>query len=174
MDCKCNNKPYTIEHVLDLDVDNIAKPVDYFIGVRTVANPSTGATIATPVRVPGERVMPTGNLANVAAIDANNTSLTIPENQVRAGYLDVQPGGNIVRLADASHDPMFLLVQNYTDEKVLIQTTGFLNIEAGHNYIVGRQYYLGANGEPVTDSTVTGKKLFRPISEYTLSVNGDF
>ena len=33
------------------------------------------------------------------------------------------------------------------------------------------QYYLGENGEPVTDSTITGQKLFIPISDTKLAIN---
>lgn len=174
MNCDSCNKPYTVEHVLDTDIDDLATIPDYFIAVRTIENPSTGAVIATPVRVPGARVMPTGNLANVTAITTNNATLEVPENQVRGGYIDVQPGGNIVRLAGTSHPAMFLMVGKYTDAKMLIQTTGFLNIPAGHNYIVGTQYYLDEVGAPTTDSTVTGQKLFMPIDDYTLNVNGEF
>lgn len=171
---QCNNKPYTIQHILDTDIDDLATIPDFFIGVRTVEEPGTGAIVATPVRIPGARVMPTGNLANVVAIDSNNTALEIPENQVLAGYLDAQPGGNVMRLADDTHPAQFLMLGSYTNGKMLIQTTGFLTIQAGHQYIPLQQYYLGANGEPVTDSTVTGQKLFIPLDEYVLNVNGEF
>lgn len=171
---KCNNKPYTIQHILDVDIDDLATVPDYFIGVRTVEEPSTGAVIATPVRIPGAKVMPTGNLANVVAIQANNPALEIPENQVLAGYLDAQPGGNIMKLADADHSAMFLMIGNYTNGKMLIQTTGFLTIPGMHQYLPLQQYYLGENGQPVTDETITGQKLFIPLDEYTLNVNGDF
>lgn len=167
------NKPYTITHVADLDIDDLATIPDYFLGIRIVEDPTDGNTIYTPVRIPGARVMPTGNLANVTAITSNSTALEIPENQVLAGYLDAQPGGNIMKLADDHHAAMFLMIGNYTNGKVLIQTTGFLTIPAGHQYIPLQQYYLGVNGEPVTDSTVTGQKLFLPIDEYTLIVNMD-
>ena len=150
----CNNKPYTITHVADLDIDDLATIPDYFLGIRAVESPSDGNTIYTPVRVPGARVMPTGNLANVTALDTNNTTLEIPENQVRGGYYDIQPGGN--------------------NGKMLVQTTGFLTIPAGHQYIVGQDYYLGENGEPVTDSSITGQRLFTPLNEYILNVNMEF
>lgn len=168
------NKPYTIMGAAELDIDDLATIPDYFLGMRELDDPSTGGKLITPVRVPGARVMPTANLANVMASVTNNTELNIPDNQVRAGYIDVQPGGNIMRYADASHAPMFLMVGEYVNGKMLIQTTGFLSIPAGHQYIVGTQYYLGANGEPVTDSSITGKKLFMPLDDYTLNVNGDF
>lgn len=171
---KCDNQPYTITSINDVDIDDLATIPDYFFGLRSIYNEETGNTILTPVRIPGARVMPTGNLANVVAMTTNNPSLVVPENQVRAGYLDTQPGGNIMRLSDASHRAMFLMIGNYTEGKMLIQTTGFLNIPAGHSYIVGSQYYADENGAPTTDSSVTGQKLFMPLDDYTISVNGDF
>lgn len=170
----CNNKPYTITSINDVDIDDLATAPDYFFGMRAIYNEETGNTILTPVRIPGARVMPTGNLANVIAMDTNNTALTIPENQVRAGYIDTQPGGNIMRLSDANHRAMFLMIGNYTNGKMLIQANGFLRIPAGHSYITGSQYYADENGAPTTDNTVTGQKLFMPLDDYTLNVNGDF
>lgn len=170
----CNNKPYTITHVADLDIDDLATTPDYFLGIRAVESATDGNTIYTPVRVPGARVMPTGNLANVTALTSNNTALEIPEKQVLAGYYDAQPGGNIMKLADSSHPAMFLMIDNYTNGKILVQTTGFLTFSQGHNYIPLQQYYLGDNGQPVTDKTITGQKLFFVLDDYTLNVNGEF
>ena len=168
------NKPYTITHVADLDIDDLATIPDYFLAIRAVEDPTDGNTIYTPVRVPGARVMPTGNLANVTALTANNPALEIPENQVLAGYLNGQPGGNIMMPAEPSHPAMFLMIGNYANGKILIQTTGFLTMPNGHSYIPLQQYYLGENGEPVTDETITGQKLFIPLDEYTLNINGEF
>lgn len=168
------NKPYTITSINDVDIDDLATIPDYFFGMRSVFNEETGNTILTPVRIPGARVMPSGNLANVVAMDTNNPALTVPEGQVRAGYIDMQPGGNIMRLSDNTHRAMFLMIGNYANGKMLIQTTGFLSIPVGHQYIVGTQYYADEDGAPTTDNTVTGQKLFMPLDDYTLSVNGDF
>lgn len=170
---KCNT-PYSTIHASELDVDDLATIPDYFLAIRTLTDGETGNTIYSPVRVPGQRVMPTGNLANVIALATNNTAIEVPENQVLAGYLDVQPGGNMVKLAGESNAAQFLLVGNYTNGKVLIQSTGFLNIPAGHTYIPGTQYYLGGNGEPTTDSSVTGQKLFLPLDDYYLMINAEF
>lgn len=172
-DCNCK-KPYTVEHVLNTDIDDLATPVDYFLGVRTIEDPQTGVVKATPVRIPGAKVMPTGNLANVVALTTNNTDLSIPENQVRAGYIDPQPGGNIMKYAGTSNSAQFLMIGEYTNGKMLVQNTGFLTIPNGHQYIPETQYYLGEDGEPVTDSSVTGQRLFIPLDDYVLSVNGDF
>ena len=168
------NKPYTISHVSELDIDDLATIPDYFLGVRAVESPTDGDTIYTPVRIPGARVMPTGNLANIVALTTNNPSLEIPENQVVAGYFDAQPGGNIMKPADSTHPALFLMVKNYANGKMLVQANGFLTIPAGHQYIPLSQYYLGENGTPVTDSSITGQKLFKPLDDYTLMINGDF
>ena len=168
------NKPYTITHVADLDIDDLATVPDYFLGVREVESPNDGNSIFTPVRVPGARVMPTGNLANITAIATNNTALEIPENQILGGYLDAQPGGNVMKPAGEHHPAMFIMVKNYANGKMLIQTTGFLTFPNGHRYIPLQQYYLGEDGQPVTDSTITGQKLFFPLDDYTLNINGEF
>lgn len=172
-DCNCNKKPYTVESIHNVDIDDLATVPDYFIGAREIEDPQTGTSKITPVRVPGARVMPTGNLANVAAVVTNNTQISVPEGQVRAGYIDTQPGGNIMRYADGTHRAMFLMIGDYTNGKMLVQFTGFLNIPNGHQYITGMQYYLGENGEPVTDSA-SGQKLFMPIDDTLIMVNGDF
>ena len=168
------NKPYTITSVADLDIDDLATTPDYFLGIRAVESPTDGSTIYTPVRVPGARVMPTGNLANVTALTSNNQALEIPEKQVLGGYYDAQPGGNIMKLADSTHAAQFLMIGNYTNGKVLVQATGFLTFPQGHQYIPLQQYYLGDDGQPVTDSSVTGQKLFFVLDDYTLNVNGSF
>lgn len=166
--------PYSTTHISEIDIDDLATTPDYFMAVRAVEDANTGNTIYSPVRVPGARVMPTGNLANVIALNSNNTGLVVPENQVLAGYIDVQPGGNIMKIADANNKAQFLMVGNYTNGKILIQSTGFLFIAGGHQYLPSMQYYLGENGEPTTDETVTGQKLFMPLDDYYLMVNGEF
>lgn len=167
-------KPYTISYIGDIDIDDLATIPDYFVGVRAVEDEESGNTIYTPVRVPGARVMPTGNLANVTAIAVNNDELVIPDNQVRAGYIDLQPTGNIMRPAGTNHSAYFLMIKNYATNKMLVQFTGFLTFPEPHSYIIGEQYYLGEDGEPVTDSSITGQKLFRPVDEYTIAINGEF
>lgn len=173
-DCDCNRKPYAVMGISEVDIDDLATAPDYFLGVRSLLDESTGRTILSPVRVPGAKVMPTGNMANVIALETNNTALAIPENQVRAGYMDIQPGGNIMKYAGNGHAAEFLMLGDYTNGKMLVQQTGFLRINGGHSYIVGTQYYLGTDGEPTTDNTITGQKLFKPLDDFILSVNGEF
>lgn len=170
-DCNCNSKPYTITSIHDVDIDDLVSLPTWLLGVREVEDPSTGNSIMTPVKVPTEKIAPNGNLANVIALTTNNDTLTVPENQVRAGYIDVQVGGNIMRYADANNKAQFLMLGNYTNGKMLIQSTGFLYLAGGHSYISSQQYFVGENGEPTTDESVTGQKLFIPLDDHYLMVN---
>lgn len=167
------NKPYTIMHVSEIDVDDLATVPDSFLAVREVEDPATGNTIYTPVRVPGTRVMPTGNMANVTALTTNNTSLSLEFGELWAGYIDTQPTGNVMRPATSMNAPQFLMIGDYPNGKMLIQTTGLLTLPKGHNYLIGQQYYAGEDGAPTTE-VVEGRKLFKPLSDTVINVNGEF
>lgn len=165
----CNPKVTTV-YAGDIPVDNLASLPDYIWGERDVVDQESGNTLRTPVRVPSAKLFPTANMDNVTALETNNTALSVPERQVRAGYIANEPGANIMKYADADHAPMFLMLGAYTDGTMLVQSTGFVNIVEGHNYIVGATYYVGENGEPTTDST-SGQKLFIPVSNTKLMIN---
>lgn len=165
----CHGKPVT-QYVGDLPIDNLESIVDYIIGERDIVDDQTGNTIRSFVRVPGAKVYPNGSMDNIIALEPNNLGIEIPENQVRAVYVSNESNSHIMRYADAGHAAVMLAVGKMAD-LVLVQNCGFVNLPNTHNYIVGVQYYLGANGEPVTDSTITGQKLFIPVSSYRLSIN---
>lgn len=173
-DCNCKNKPYTIQSIHDVDIDDLASLPDYLIGVREVEDAPTGNSIMTPVRVPTTKIIPSGPNANVIALDTNNAALEVPEGQVLAGYYDQQPGGEIMSLANSTHPAQFLMLGKYTDDKMLVQANGFLTFPNGHQYIPGETYYLSDNGLPVTDSTITGQRLFKAINDKVLLVDGEF
>lgn len=166
----CNNKVKTV-NIADVAIDNLASLPDYILAERDIADESTGNLVRTPVRVPAFKLFPNATQDNVIGLEINNNALVVPENQVRAGYIDNQPGANIMKLAGVGHAAMFLMLGGYIDNVMRVQNTGFVNIPGGHQYIVGVQYYLGENGEPVSDSTVTGQKLFIPVSGTVLAVN---
>lgn len=170
-DCNCNSKNYTITSIHDVDVDDLATLPDYLIGIREVEDASTGNSIMTPVRVPTEKIAPNGNLANVIALDTNNSALEVPEGQVLAGYYDYQPGGAIMSLADSTHPAQFIMLGKYTDGEMLVQANGFLTFPNGHQYIAGQQYYLGDEGQPVTSGE---QKLFYAVNDKIILVNGEF
>lgn len=167
MDC---NRPVKTINIADVAIDNFATLPDYFLAERDKEDTTTGNTARTPVRVPSARLFPNANNDNVTGIEINNSAITVPENQVRAGYVANEPGANIIRYADASHPAVFLMLGEYTDNVMRIQNTGFVNIPEGHQYLVGATYYVGTNGEPVTDASITGQKLFKPLSDTKLAV----
>lgn len=165
----CNRKIRTI-NIADVAIDTLPTMVDYFLAERDIMDESTGNTVRTPVRVPSGKIFPNVNNDNVIGIEINNSAITVPKNQVRAGYVANEPGANIVRYADANHPAVFLMLGEYMDNVMRIQNTGFVNIPEGHQYIVGSTYYAGTNGEPVTDASITGQKLFIPISNTKLAI----
>lgn len=165
----CNNKVETV-NIGDIAIDTLASLPDYLLGERDVTDDATGNIKRTPVRVPSAKLFPNANNDNVIGLAVNNNAITVPENQVRAGYISNEPGALVMKYADASHHADFLMLGLHTDNIMRVQDTGFVIIPEGHQYIPGAQYYLGENGEPVTDSTITGQKLFKPMSGTVLSV----
>lgn len=168
----CNNRVETV-NIGDVAIDTLPTMVDYFLGERDVTDDATGVIKRTPVRVPSAKIFPNANNDNVIGLAVNNTAITVPDNQVRAGYIENGVGANIMKYADASHKAVFLMLGLHTDNIMRVQNTGFVNIPEGHSYVVGAEYYVGENGEPVTDSTITGQKLFIPVSSTVLAVNMD-
>ena len=166
----CSPKVKTI-NIADVAIDNMATLPDYFLAERDVEDATTGNIVRTPVRVRSTDIFPGANNDNVIAVAVNNTAITVPENQVRAGYVANEVGANTMQYAGPSNAAVFLLLGLHADNLMRVQNTGFVNIPGGHRYIVGAQYYLGNNGEPVTDASITGQKLFIPISNTKLAVN---
>lgn len=168
----CNNKVETV-NISNIAIDTLASLPDYILGERDITDDSTGVIKRTPVRIASAKLFPNANNDNVIGLAVNNTAITVPENQVRAGYIENGVGANIMKYADASNKATFLMLGLHTDNIMRVQNTGFVVIPGGHQYTVGLQYYLGENGEPVTDSTITGQKLFKPQSVTVLAVNMD-
>lgn len=165
----CDNKVETV-NIADVAIDTLASLPDYILAERDVTDDSTGNIKRTPVRVPSAALFPNANNDNVVGLAINNTAITVPENQVRAGYISNEVGALVMKYADANNPAVFLMLGEHTDGVMRVQNCGFVNIPEGHSYIVGVQYYVGENGEPVTDSA-SGQKLFIPVSGTKLAVN---
>lgn len=165
----CSPKVKTI-NIGDVAVDNLATLPDYILAERDVEDATTGNVVRTPVRVPSVALFPNANNDNVIALAKNNTALTVPEGQVRAGYIANEVGANVMKYAGTDHNAVFLMLGDYADGLMRVQNTGFVNIPEGHQYIIDSVYYLGENGEPVTDSSITGQKLFVPVSNTKLAI----
>lgn len=168
MDC---NKPIKTVSIADLPIDTLANLPDYILAERDVEDPSDGSIDYTFVRVPAQKLFPQGNYANIAAIETNNTAITVPDNEVRAGYVANEGSANVVKYADENHAPIFLML-GFSTDLLLVQSTGIVNILEGHSYIVGQDYWASTDGsgEPVTNSE-SGQHLFKPISNTQLAVN---
>lgn len=168
----CNNKVETV-NISNIAIDTLASLPDYILGERDITDDATGVIKRTPVRIASAKLFPNVNNDNVIGLAVNNTAITVPEKQVRAGYISNEPGALVMKYADASNHADFLMLGLHTDNIMRVQNTGFVNIPEGHGYIPNAQYYLGENGEPVTDPTVTGQKLFKPMSSTVLAINMD-
>lgn len=166
----CNPKVKTV-NIADVAIDNLATLPDYFLAERDVEDTTTGNIVRTPVRVRSTDIFPNANNDNVIALAINNDAVTVPEGQVRAGYVENGVGANMMQYAGTNHAAVFLMLGKHADNLMRVQNTGFVNIPEGHQYIVDAQYYLGENGQPVTDSSITGQKLFIPVSNTKLAVN---
>lgn len=169
MSCNCNNKVKTV-NIADVAIDTLASLPDYFLAERDIMDDVSGNVVRTPVRVPSGAIFPNANNDNVIGLEMNNIAIVVPENQVRAGYVANEPGASVMNYADKNHPAVFLMLGMHTDGVMRVQNTGFVNIPEGHSYIIGATYYLGENGEPVTDASVTGQKLFIPVSRTKLAV----
>lgn len=164
----CNKAIETI-YAADVPLDTLDSLPDYIWAERAVTNESTGKTKYTPIRVPANKLFGGGNFDNVTTIEPNAT-FTVTAGQPIAAYISNEGSYNVVKRADASHDPLFFIIGKLGD-LLLIQNAGFIAYPEGHEYIVGQQYYLDtATGMPTT-STASGKKLFIPISTTKLAIN---
>ena len=165
----CNRKVKTVK-LADTAIDTRVELPDYIFAEIDVEDPATGNVISKFVREPAAKLFPNVNNDNVSPLEINNSAISVPENQVRAGYVSNEPGANVVKYADKNHAPVFLMLGLHSENIMRIQTTGVVNIPEGHRYLVGQQYWSNENGEPVTDSTITGHPLFIPISSTQLVV----
>lgn len=163
------NKPI-VQDITEVPVDSLEQLPEYFLAERDMLDSKTGLTKRSLVRVPTATIFPNVNTDNLFSLVANNTAITVPEKQVRACYIENQVSSNVVQFADATHAPMFLVLERLDSGLLVCQNSGVVNMAEGHEYIVGAQYYVSDNGEPTTDNT-SGKKLFIPISETKLLIN---
>lgn len=164
----CNQSVET-QYIGELPVDTLASLPDYFLAERDVKDEATGNIVRSIVRVPTAKLFPHANMDNVFALEMNNEAMVVPEGQVRAVYVRNAGNAYVLDYADATHRPFVLAIGRLNDELMLCQNSGVVNIPEGHDYVIGQQYYVGENGEPVTNSA-SGYKLFTPINGTQLAI----
>lgn len=163
------NKQYAVEYIGDLPIDTLEKMPDFFLTERDIVDVESGNIVRTIERTPTAKIFPTITMDNVFGLEANNESIVVPENQVRA--VRIMNEGSVITMqyADTTHAAIMLAV-GQTADVVLCQNSGVVNLPKGHEYIINAQYYTGENGQPVTDPA-SGQKLFIPISATKLLIN---
>lgn len=160
-----------VQDVSELPVDTFQSTPDFVLGIRAVLDEQTGNMLNMFTRIPGNRIMPNGNNDNIFTLETNNPALTVPEGQVLPCYIQNTVTQTRVMSADSTHNADFLVLA-VEDGIAFCQSVSAAFIPAGHDYdVYGAQYYLGTNGEPVTDSTQTGQKLFKPMNKYQILIN---
>lgn len=106
---------------------------------------------------------------NLATIDKVGTNYPVPTDGVLAGYMD---RNGVPRLATKDgHQSQFLLVGTdyINSDEYLIASPGIVRLPgAGHNYIVGKTYYLGTDGNVST--TEGSQRLFSVIDKSRIIV----
>ena len=112
-----------------------------------------------------------GNRSNMTTLAGNGATITVPEGQVRAGFV-YNNTPNDIRLADTDDGtkPQFLILgRNATDpEQYDVIVDGIYQFDTGHEYVVGYTYYLGLLGQPTTENT--GIPLFDVLSKTKIRV----
>ena len=166
----CTNQSVETQYIGELPVDTLASLPDYFLAARDVLDEATGNTVGSIVSVPTAKIFPHASMDNVFALEMNNAAMIVPEKQVRAVYIRNAGNAYVMDYADSTHRPFVLAIGRLNDDLMLCQNSGVVNIPEGHDYVIGQQYYVGEDGEPVT-SNASGYKLFIPINGTQLAVN---
>lgn len=112
-----------------------------------------------------------GNQSNMTALSGNGASITVPDGQVRAGFV-YNNTPNDIRLADSEDGtkPMFLILGKNSSDPTMydVIVDGIYKFNSGHEYVVGYTYYLGLMGQPTTEDT--GIPLFDVLDNYKIRV----
>lgn len=171
--CNCShNKRIQTMYLGDVAVDSLDSLPDFFLVERDVTDIPSGDIIRTLTRIPAGRLFPNGNYQFATTIAHNNSDLEIPERQVIAGTVKNLGSSYQVQPANVGDTAIFLVTGLLGTDLALIQRSGFVNIPAGHDYIIAQDYWVATDGtgEPVTDPS-SGVHLFVPISRTQLLVD---
>lgn len=160
-----------VTDVSELPIDNLESLPDELLALRTIiSQDGSGDTQTVFTRVPTSRLIPEGNMDNLFSLDTNNPSLVVNEGQPVPAYVSNEGNRLVVMPASKQHHAQFLVIR-VDDDRAICQNCGVINYLGGVRYNAGSQYYLGENGEPTTDPSQTGQKLFVVLSKTKLGVN---
>lgn len=175
MDNNCNNFP--IRHINSKDIpvwgEETLPQSAQLLMLVIEQDQECGKYLPFAYRLPASFISPSaGSVSNITTIAGNGATITVPEGQVRAGFV-YNNTPNDIRLADNDDGtiPQFLILgKNVSDtSKYDIVTDGVYKFEGGHEYVIGYTYYLGLLGQPTTENT--GKPLFYVLDRNKIKVS---
>lgn len=171
---KCNDFP--IRHIDSKDIpvwgEETLPQSATLLMLVTEQDKECGKYLPFAYKLPASFLSPaSGNRSNMTTLAGNGATITVPEGQVRAGFV-YNNTPNDIRLADTDDGttPQFLILgRNATDpEQYDVIVDGIYKFDAGHEYVVGYTYYLGLLGQPTTENT--GVPLFDVLSKTKIRV----
>lgn len=153
-------------------------PVDsYLIMMANVYVEQYGCKIPAAYRLPISRLTPGSTLqSNTYSLAGNGFNQEIPVNKVVPAYV-YSTSPNDIRVANSSDKTtlaQFLVLTKDTDVtgNYIVQSSGSYTFANGHEYIVGKDYYLGADGFPTTERPDTNaQKLFSVLDSTTIMID---
>lgn len=165
----CDNKQLSTTYIGNIDVFTLDRVPDFILAEVDVEDSNTGKIIRSMVRVPGPKLFAGGVWDNMITIEPNN-DIELPENQPIAAVVQNMGSYNVVIPANGKRPDFFIIKKIGT--MLLVQNTGFITYNDGHQFIVGQDYWLAADnsGKAVTDDT-SGVHLFRPIDSRRLAID---
>lgn len=172
---KCDNFP--IRHLNSKDIpvwgEELLPQSASLLMFVTEQDKQCGKYLPFCYKLPASFLSPSsGSATNITTLAGNGATLTIPDGQVRAGFV-YNNTPNDIRLADTDDGtkPMFLILgRNAADTSMYdIVTDGIYKFPGGHEYVVGYTYYLGLLGQPTTEDT--GQPLFDVLDKNKIRVH---
>lgn len=134
-------------------------------------------------KIPAAYLLPINRLTPGATLQSNTYSLAgngfnqeIPSDKVVPAYV-YSTAPNDIRIANSSDKTtlaQFLILAKDTDVtgNYIVQSSGSYTFTNGHSYIVGKDYYLGADGFPTTERPDTNaQKLFSVLDSMTIMID---
>lgn len=173
----CNNFP--IRHLNSKDIpewgEELLPQDSQLLMFVTEQDQQCGKYLPFVYKLPTSFLAPTsGGHSNITTLDGNGAMITVPDGQLRAGFV-YNNAPNDIRLADTDDNtkPQFLIIgKNKTDNsKYDVVVNGVYKFDGGHEYVVGYTYYLGLMGQPTTEDT--GFPLFDVLDKNKIRVHLD-
>lgn len=171
---QCDNFP--IRHINSKDIpvwgeDTLPQSANLLMFV-TEQDQQCGKYLPFAYKLPASFLSPaSGNQSNMTTLSGNGASITVPDGQVRAGFV-YNNTPNDIRLADSEDGtkPMFLILGKNSSDSTMydVIVDGIYKFNSGHEYVVGYTYYLGLLGQPTTEDT--GIPLFDVLDNYKIRV----